>query len=89
MHRPEEHDVRPRILNMASTVLALLSAMLGAFCWWGLFTEAGSRHFDEMAGLVPFYAGIAGALSLVLSMLLMLWRRSLGRRGHRQQAPGR
>jgi hypothetical protein len=62
-------------------MLALLSAMLGAFCWWGLFTETGSRQFDEMAGLIPFYAGIAGALSLVLAMLLMLWRRSLARRG--------
>jgi hypothetical protein len=61
-------------------MLALLSAMLGAFCWWGLFTEGGSRHFDEMAGLIPFYAGIAGALSLLLAMLLMLWRRSLAQR---------
>lgn len=69
MHRPEKHDVRPRLLNIASTMLALLSAMLGAFCWWGLFRKAGSRHFDEMAGLVPFYAGIAGALSLVLSIM--------------------
>jgi hypothetical protein len=73
--------VRRRILNIGSTIPALLAAMLGAFCWWGLFTEGGSRHFDEMAGLIPFYAGIAGALSLVLSMLLMLWRRWLEQRG--------
>jgi hypothetical protein len=73
--------VRRRILNIGSTILVLLAAMLGAFCWWGLFTEGGSRHFDEMAGLIPFYAGIAGALSLVLSMLLMLWRRWLEQRG--------
>lgn len=64
----------------AAATLALLASILGAFCWWGLFTESGSRHFDEMAGLIPFYAGIAGALALLLSLLLILWRTLMQRR---------
>jgi hypothetical protein len=66
-----------KILTVASAASAFLAVLLGAFCWWGLFTEGGSRYFDEMAGLIPFYAGIAGALSLVLSIGLLVWRSSL------------
>jgi len=78
-----------KILTIASATCALLATLLGAFCWWGLFTEGGSRHFDEMAGLVPFYAGIAGALALLLSMVLIVWRRSLVQRDRSHEAVGR
>jgi len=63
-----------RILGVAALALALLATLLGGFCWWGLWTEGGRRHFDEMAGLVPFYGGVAGAVALVLSAVLIIWR---------------
>ena len=78
--RRQGRNLKLKILTIAAATLALLASMLGAFCWWGLFTESGSRHFDEMAGLVPFYAGIAGALALLISLLLILWRTLLQRR---------
>lgn len=69
-----------RTLAVASTVLALLGVTLGVFGWWGLYTTAGSRHFDEMAGLIPFFAGIAGAITLLAATLLAIWRYLLASR---------
>jgi len=27
-----------------------------------MFTAAGAVHFDEMAGMIPFFIGVAGGL---------------------------
>jgi hypothetical protein len=75
-----EAEVKLKIVTIGSAASASFAVMLGAFCWWGLFTEGGSRYFDEMAGLIPFYAGVAGALALLLSIGLLVWRSSLVQR---------
>ena len=41
-------------------ILLALGAALTAFAAWGLFTPAGARAFDEMDGLIPFFAGLLG-----------------------------
>jgi hypothetical protein len=40
---------------------------LMAWCGWGLFTKSGQAAYPEMAGLIPFYAGIGGAACLILA----------------------
>ena len=65
------------MLRRVSVALAITSAALGAFCWWGLFTTAGQRRFDEMDGMYPFFAGVAAAIMAVSAAALFLmlrWR---------------
>jgi hypothetical protein len=52
--------------------LLVIALPLEVFAYWGLFTEAGGRAFDEMAGLFPFYAGLLGA-GLALCGALLWW----------------
>ncbi|MCY0095046.1 hypothetical protein [Hoeflea ulvae] len=57
-------------------ILALVSIAGLMFGWWGIETVAGRRHFDEMAGMIPFFAGIASvALLLVAAVLYYFARR--------------
>ncbi len=65
--------------TLAKTMLgfALLATGLAVFCWWGLFTVAGQRYFDEMAGMIPMFAGLLAVVAaLVVAVLagVMLWR---------------
>ncbi len=34
----------------------LLTIVFGVFGYWGVFTEAGNRQYDEMAGIIPGFA---------------------------------
>jgi hypothetical protein len=60
-----------------AAIIALVCALgLGIFSWWGTRTEAGRRKFDEMAGIIPEFAGVAavliGAIGVVLFVLILL-----------------
>lgn len=61
-------EMRMRHLAIA---LALLAVGLLLFGWWGLCTTPGRRRFDEMAGMIPFFAGSFGAL--LLTGALGIW----------------
>lgn len=43
------------------------------FAYWGLNTVAGQKAFDEMAGMIPFAAGVVGFLFAFVA--LFAWRR--------------
>ncbi|OCW58215.1 hypothetical protein [Hoeflea olei] len=53
-----------------SIVLAFVAAAGLGFGWWGLETVAGRRLFDEMAGMIPLFAGAASAVVLVAAGIL-------------------
>jgi hypothetical protein len=57
--------------------LVVLALALIAFGWWGIETTAGRQRFDEMAGMIPFGAQVAGALCLLVAVVLylVLWKR--------------
>ena len=59
---------------MRATGLSLLvmAVVLGVFAWWGLRTAAGRQRFDEMDGMYPFFAGIAAAAFILVSVALLL-----------------
>ena len=57
-------------------VLALLSLAGMIFGWWGVETVAGRRHFDEMAGIIPFVTGIASFVLLLVSAGLYYFAKS-------------
>ena len=54
-------------ISVCLTVLGSLGLGFGA---WGGFTQAGSRRFDEMAGMIPFFAFYLGVFLLVVSLIL-------------------
>jgi len=55
-------------------ILLALAAICFAFYYWGLHTPAGRRAYDEMAGMIPFFAGVAGGVLLVAAAGIWLWR---------------
>ncbi len=57
--------------------LILAAAALGTFFYWGVFTLAGHHRFDEMAGIIPYAAGLlAFILALVAAVLFLIaWKR--------------
>ena len=57
-------------MKLFAIVLALASLAGLVFGWWGLETVAGRRQFDEMAGMIPFFAGIASLVLLVVAGIL-------------------
>lgn len=58
-------------------LLALAVGLVG-FAYWGLYTVDGGHAFDEMAGMVPFAAGVLGALCGLGAAVI--WWRSRARR---------
>ena len=56
-------------MNVAPWLLLVTGLAMAAFGWWGLNTEAGNRRFDEMAGMIPFFVGWAGALVAIVGLV--------------------
>lgn len=54
-----------KLLHYAPHLLCLLGAIGVVFAWWGTKTKAGQRAFDEMAGMIPWGAGVLGIALLV------------------------
>jgi len=72
--------------NAAKMLVMLLVAAavpLIGFAWWGQYTVAGHRAFDEMDALYPFSAGVLGVLLTVVAALAAWWT---GRRAGSHQA---
>ena len=55
-------------------VLLGLALVCFAFAYWGLETPEGRRAYDEMAGIIPFAAGVAALVLVVLAAAIWLWR---------------
>ncbi|MEM7300929.1 MAG: hypothetical protein AAF468_07580 [Pseudomonadota bacterium] len=49
--------------------LFILALTLLLFGYWGLETQSGRATFDEMDGLIPFFAGVIGGMFLLISLI--------------------
>ena len=54
------------------TILVLSGFALSAFGAWGKHSEAGQRKYDEMAGMIPYFAWWLGLLFLAVAAMLGL-----------------
>jgi heme/copper-type cytochrome/quinol oxidase subunit 2 len=65
---------------MKTTALFLLVAALltGSFGYWGMYTKAGRIQYDEMAGMIPWFAQLAAIFFFVVaaSLLAVMFFRS-------------
>jgi hypothetical protein len=59
-------------MKKAALVIFILSVFIGVFGYWGCYTKAGNAHYDEMAGMIPFFALVISGLLLVISLILFL-----------------
>ena len=59
-------------MRVAGIILVLIALALGGFAYWGISTDSGRRRYDEMAGMIPFFAGIAGGGILLIGIALLL-----------------
>ena len=57
-------------MKLFAIVLALVAGAGMVFGWWGLETVSGRRHFDEMAGIIPLFAGVGSIILLLLAAIL-------------------
>ena len=59
---------------MKPSVMILLgcAVALGAFGYWGAFTKSGNRQFDEMSGMIPYFALLVGA-ALAVCAAAVAW----------------
>lgn len=57
-------------MNIFAIVLALISIAGLIFGWWGLETTSGQSHFDEMAGMIPLFTGIASIIALPIAAII-------------------
>ena len=57
-------------MKLFAILLALVSFAGLIFGWWGLETVSGRRQFDEMAGMIPLFAGIASLILLIVAAIL-------------------
>ena len=69
-------------MKTTAHILVAAALLLIGFGWWGLESAAGRARFDEMAGMIPFGAGVVGLCCLFLAGVLhaLAWRMR-GRRG--------
>lgn len=63
---------RPGAIRLVVLALVATAVPLILFAWWGQYTVAGHRAYDEMDGLYPFGAGALGLL-LTLAAALAAW----------------
>lgn len=56
-------------MRRAALICLCLAVPLAGFAYWGLFTADGSRRFDEMDGMIPFAAGVLGALLAICAAI--------------------
>ena len=60
-------------MRIIALVLLVLAIACETFAYWGMSTASGRRAFDEMAGMVPLAAAVAGALFVVVAAVVW-WR---------------
>lgn len=60
-------------MRTIAVVILVISVSLGVFGYWGINTAAGRRRFDEMAGMIPYFALIAAGVLLLIGVPLLIY----------------
>ena len=65
-------------MRTTANSLVLAGILLGSFYYWGLNTKSGRSRFDEMAGIIPMFAGLlaCAAVAVAVILYLILWKRT-------------
>ena len=73
--RSEPYSIH--LMRLVVIMLLMVGLVLNAFSAWGMYTHAGQQRYDEMAGMIPLFAGMAGVVLVGVAGVLCLvasWR---------------
>ena len=59
-------------MRITGIILVFIGIALTAFGAWGRFSEAGRQKFDEMAGMIPYFAYWFGIAFAVIAVALLV-----------------
>jgi hypothetical protein len=65
-----------KIIHTIVIIIILVGAVFG---WWGMFHPAGQKHFDEMDGMIPFFALCFSGVTGSVYVIVMIVRKALTR----------
>jgi hypothetical protein len=67
-------------MKLSSYLLLLASLALMIYGYWGAFTTAGNKVYDEMDGYYPFFMLIGGAVLFIVFLVLFFISRKKAKR---------
>lgn len=59
-------------MKISSRIILILALALTGYGYWGAFTTAGNKVYDEMDGFYPFFIMIAGVVLLVVFLIMII-----------------
>ena len=68
-------------MGATSKIICIISLILIGYGYWGAFTNAGNKVYDEMDGYYPFFILLAGMLMLVTTFIIVLVKKRKMRKG--------
>lgn len=63
------------MLKKIAYILIVLALPLVVWGYYGLFTKAGNKQYDEMDGMWPFFGLVGAAVLVFISIILLIWQR--------------
>jgi heme/copper-type cytochrome/quinol oxidase subunit 2 len=70
-------------MKKASVTTLIVGIVCSAYGYWGSMTRSGSKMYDEMDAMLPFFVLVFGVfLLIVFLVLLLLMNRSSNMRKH-------
>ena len=60
--------------RVPALILIIALALIG-YGYWGAFTAAGNKVYDEMDGYYPFFMLIGGVILLITWLIIILVRK--------------
>ena len=58
-------------MKKASRIILIAAILSIIYGYWGAFTEAGNKVYDEMDAMLPFFVLIFGVILLLLFLVLV------------------
>ena len=59
-------------MKAISRILFVTAVACMVYGYWGAFTEAGNKNYDEMNGMIPFIILVAGSILFIVAIVLMI-----------------
>ncbi|MCD6067988.1 MAG: hypothetical protein K0S33_2814 [Bacteroidetes bacterium] len=59
-------------MKILTILLYVVAIFLGSFGYWGVFTKAGRKEYDEMNGFYPGFALLGAAVLLLVAFILTI-----------------
>ncbi|MEO6305500.1 MAG: hypothetical protein ABIP51_20220 [Bacteroidia bacterium] len=59
-------------MKVLAGIILVVAIGFGIFGYWGMCTHTGRQAYDEMAGMIPFFAAVASGLLFFIFLILLM-----------------